>query len=805
MYGRNATKRKLFGGIIAVLACVGVFAGDNADAVYETLTEGWKFAKDPSGELAAEAPGFDDAAWETVRVPHDWAIRGPFVPEEPSGNAGKLPWKGVGWYRNKFSVPEDGRRLLEAGGRAYLEFDGVMAFPQVWVNGSKAGGWDYGYMSFTLDTTKFLKGGENLLAVRADTRSNKARFYCGAGLYRRVRLTVRPAKHVLPGTMEITTPLVSKEKAAVNVACETTEGPTNFSFTVVAPELWDTASPALYTLDFLGEKFRYGIRTIAFPPDDGFHLNGRRVQLKGANLHSDLGLLGMAFDKSAMRRQLALMKEMGVNAIRTSHNPPAPEMLDLCDEMGLVVWDEGFDKWDALGGLPPGAQLEEYVARNLRALVRRDRNHPSVIIWSMANEIWEWDPAHPLPERGPEGQTRARNVFFREQMRLEDKTRPIGNGNRPQMNEKRILDMGLFDGLDITGWNYWRSYAPVKKRYPDKPVVYSESASAVSSYGFYEHPLPDGKHAYWRYGGRKTGVWQVDSRDLETSIDIADVEFDRMENDRYCCGEFVWTGIDYLGEPIPYDEDARSSYFGCVDLTLTPKDRFWLYRSHWLPEAPTLHVTPHWTWPGMEGRRIAVFVYTDGDEAELFVNGKSCGRRRKGDTARAPGSTNAYYDVCGKYRLQWFDVVYEPGELKAVSYREGRKTGEKTVCTAGRPVALASFAETPLTSDPEELAWVRVEARDSRGIANPMATNRVSFKLEGPGKIVAVGNGDPHAFEVFTDTDAHTLFFGRATAIIRRFGPGEIRLAVSSPGLASGFLKTGQAGNRIPFLNETRN
>ena len=750
-----------------------------------TLTDGWEFRREGAAD------------WQAVRVPHDWAISGPFDAAAKSGGTGKLPWKGKGEYRRTLALSADDAATLRAGGRAYLTFDGVMSCPRVRVNGKDAGGWDYGYLGFTLDVTDKVRAGDNLVEVSCDNTHQDPRWYPGAGIYRRVRFAVRPRNHVIPGTLAITVPEVAKDAATVRVAYRTPEGPTNYSFRVANPRLWDVDDPYLYALDLPDERVRYGIRTFRFTPDDGFHLNGRRVQLKGANLHADLGLLGMAFDRSAMRRQLHIMKEMGVNAIRTSHNPPAPEMLDLCDEMGILVWDECFDKWEATAGRRPDQNLEDFVVRNLRQFVRRDRNHPSVVVWSVSNEIWEWDPAHPIrsdlrwSDRGPEGQTKARNDLFAATVKAEDPTRPVGCGNRPYMNEKRVLDLRLWDSMDVIGWNYYRSYADAHAAYPDKGLVYSESASAVSTGGFFADRVPEAK---FQYGSDSKVSPQVDGMDLTACLDIADAEFDRMERDRYVAGEFVWTGIDYLGEPSPFDREARSSYFGCVDLTGRPKDRFYLYRAHWKPDARTLHIVPHWNWEGTAHPKRTVMVYTNGDEAELFLNGRSLGRHRKGGTCPL---TNAYYSAVSKYRLIWTDVAYEPGELKAVAWKGGVRIGEETVRTAGAVAALRATVEPRLSDEADELRWVGVEAVDAKGVPHPFAKNRVSFRLEGPGVILGVGNGDPTGMKPFTETESHDLFFGKAMAVIRRTGPGRLALTVSAEGLRADTVEIGfDSGDR---------
>jgi len=812
----------------------------------------WKFSKDATAKMDASGEDFDDTAWQTVEVPHDWAISGPFDPEG-NGSTGKLPWCGVGWYRRTFTLTDAECARVDAGGALWLEFDGVMAAPKVYVNGKCAGGWDYGYMSFRVDAAPFVKPGENTVAVHADTRDHRSRWYPGAGIYRDVRLVSAPPVHVVPGTEFASTPTLGRKSALVRVtfsvtnrlleatsvetgvrilgddaspaggafleACEIQAGGVrDFALDVKVPnpKPWDVNNPVLYTAE-IGvrtgngltdvQTVRFGMRTFEFKPEDGFHLNGRRVQLNGVDLHADMGPLGMAFNRSVMKRQLAIMKDMGANALRTSHNACDPQVLDLCDEMGIIVWNECFDKWDGTSGRRPDQNLEEYVERNLRAFVRRDRNHPSVFVWSIGNEI----PPNRYDSNGTkpkflDGMSAERFRRFRAAIRELDTTRPVGIG----CCHANAIATGMFAELDITGWNYKRQYAKVKAKHPDKPVVYSESASALSSYGFFSAPPSPHKTAY------NVPVREVDGYDHNAApwSDIPDIEFWRMEKDRYCGGEFVWTGIDYLGEPTPYihgnsfqmmkdvpeHELARSSYFGIVDLMGIPKDRFWLYRSHWNKKDETVHILPHWNWEG-RATNVPVYVYTSGDSAELFLNGKSLGKRAKDmnanyllDDQKAWNGTsgdcqaNGYYDVCGRYRLRWFDVPYEPGELKAVAYRGGKKIGEQVMRTAGRPVAVRlTPEETDLPADGETCVFVQVDVVDAKGVRDPWAEKRVSFKIEGPGKLLAVGNGNPRGLEAFTVVSSHPLYFGKAVAVVRR-NKGEtepIRLTASVEGMAS--------------------
>ena len=774
-----------------------------------TLTCGWRFSRvdAPEGEFLKN--DFDDSTWGEVEVPHDWAIAGPFDPQG-DGATGRLPWKGIGVYRRTFTLSAP-----DLQGSILLDFDGVMARPKVYVNGRFAGGWDYGYMSFRVDATKFAKTGTNRLTVVADTRAHRSRWYPGAGICRKVVLRTRPFAHFAFNGIAVTTPVAEKDRAIVKVAWEI-ENPEAASvvevrvgtdekkvrasagsveFELKEPMLWDVTNPVLYRAECAldggaRESVRFGIRKIAFPvsPDrnaregNGFCLNGRRVELKGVNLHEDCGLLGRAYNRSVRRRQLLQMKDMGANALRTSHYPVAPETLERCDELGILVWDECFDKWDDTASRLPGEELEPYVARNLRAFVRRDRNHPSVIVWSMGNEMAGWAEKENGFTASPAGMTRERCAFFRGEMLKEDATRPVGNGNMPHMAKPEFFARHLWDDLDVTGWNYLASHDTAKAVYPKMPIVYSEFGSPGSTYGFYL--TEPSKTCYsWRTGD-EFAAKQMDSYDLGTTIDLADWELERLARSPYCAGGFLWTGIDYLGEPIPYTDFARSSYFGNVDLTGVPKDRFYLFRSVWNPEATTVHVLPHWNWPGREGRKIPVFVYTNGDSAELFVNGKSQGIRRKGECELPGGRTNECYRCCGKYRLMWFDATYEPGEVKAVAFKAGRRIGEASVRTAGRPVALKLTAEVPdIPADRETIAFVQVDAVDADGVRDPLATNRVEFALTGPGEIVAVGNGNPRDYKSFKDVSGHSLFFGKATVAVRRRGEGRIVLTATAEGL----------------------
>jgi beta-galactosidase len=906
----------------------------------------WKFTK--GEQPGAEAAEFNDSAWQAVRLPHDWAISGPFNPKE-NGYAGKLPWKGVGWYRKTFVLDK-----ADSGKRVYFDFDGVMAFPKVYVNGQLAGQWDYGYMSFRVDATPYVKFDDtNVIAVQVDTRNHGTRWYPGAGIYRKVTMAICKPVHVTHWGTYITTPEVSNSSATVRVRTtvenhlDTEEnisihaeilnptgqrkltsprgtwatpagGTCEFdqSVSIKNPQLWDINDPQLYTAKIIvlvGDKIvdtetiTFGIRTFRFTADDGFHLNGRHLQLYGVNLHHDHGPLGAAFYTRAMERQLEIMREMGVNAIRTSHNPPAPELLDLCDRMGFVVWDEAFDKWDdkadRVKGRPP---LEEHGEKQIRNLVMRDRNHPSIVVWSIGNEIGN----QPYDR---EGKSPERVKFMSDFVRKYDNTRPVGiSCHIPGTANEPILD-----SMDLTGWNYARRYANYRKNYPDKPIIYSESASTLSTRGFYEFPLPNGKTQFSKQN-------QVDSYDLNSAAwsDIPDVEFKLMEDDDFVAGEFVWTGFDYIGEPTPFSQEARSSYFGVVDLCGIPKDRFYLYRSYWRPDVATVHILPHWNWPGRVGQNVPVFVYTNGDSAELFLNGKSLGRRTKGQLPKRPpdfgrgksatassveagnehvalnandadrstrwcaadaktgqwwqvdlgeirpvryiavdfereaknygyeikistdestwqsiitkstsrfprwgGPTRAfhevdaqaryvrieftelqrgtwasirefgvypekvesdYYAVTYKYRLRWNDVIYKPGELKAVAYKDGKKIGQAMMRTAGEPAKIRLTPDRKeLAATGEDLCYILVEALDEKGTLCPLADNSIRFKVEGPAEIAGVGNGNPLSLEPFQSNN-RKLFYGKAMLILRTKDgkTGRVNVTAESVGLA---------------------
>jgi len=772
------------------------------------LDNGWKFYNGHSEDAYLEK--FDDSGWRTVTVPHDWAIEEPFI-KDGDGNTGKLPWKGEGWYRKKITLPDG-----YSGKRLYLLFDGIMAFPEVFVNGDLAGKWDYGYNSFYLDITAIARSGEeNTIAIHADTRKHDSRWYPGAGIYRKVQLIAVNPVHVATWGTYITTPVIMPHYADVQVATtvnnysdsdkkiqvkqfiNNAEGnrvsedefssisqggaSTTFEQTITlgSPDLWDIDNPYLYTLIteiYEGEemldryKSTFGVRDIMFTADDGFWLNGRRVQLRGVNLHHDHGPLGAAFNTRAMERQLEIMKSMGCNAVRNSHNVAAPELLDLCDRMGILVFNEIFDKYDGKADITDTTDFENFAMRNIRNFVTRDRNHPSLFIWSVGNEIGDvqWN----LNDGFNRLQTMIKYVNLYDSTRFT--TLVCDNLESARLRH--------FDYYDIHSWNYGRRYSLARQLEPGKSVIISESASTVSTRGFYEFPLPAVKTDFTR-------SLQVSSYDLNAPewAEISDDDFMWQQQEPYVAGEFVWTGFDYLGEPTPYNnqwvkaagmtdtEASRSSYFGIVDLCGIPKDRYWLYKSYWKPEETTVHILPHWNWEERIGKNVPVFVYTNGDCAELFLNGESLGKQCKN-----PDSSSSIE----RFRLMWNDVIYQPGELKAVAYKNGIRIGEQVVRTAGEPYSLRLTPDRKrIKPGGSDLSYILVEAIDKDGNLCPLADDNVAITVKGAGTLAGVGNGNPQSFHPFKSGNVD-LFYGKAMIIAAPgSAAGKLTIEVASPGI----------------------
>jgi len=752
------------------------------------------------GNISFAQPAFDDSQWRLLNLPHDWGIEGPFDQALP-GSTGRLPWFGVAWYRKHLEIPAS-----DAGKKIYLDVDGAMAYATVWLNGKFVGGWPYGYASWRVDLTPFVKcGGENVVAIRLDNPPNSSRWYPGGGIYRNVWLVKTEPVHVAHWGTYVTTPEVSANTATVKIqvsvdndadadaavavkneilelGADGRQGKSIASITVDGvkiaahqsqssggqiifknPKLWSLEKPNRYVVVTSVEQdgklvdrkeTPFGIRTIQFTVDNGFLLNGKRVPINGVCDHADLGALGSAINTSALERQVEILKAMGCNAIRTSHNPPAPELLDLCDRLGMLVMDESFDCWER-GKTKNDYHLlfDDWHERDWRAELRRDRNHPSIILWSIGNEVGEqnspakfWIPAE-LTAIAHE----------------EDPTRPTTSAN----SDTRAGYNGFGTNEDVFGYNYKPfEYGKFRAANPNQPLFGSETASCVSSRGEYFFPVSTNK------AGGRADV-QVSDYDLYAPpwATPPDWEFAGQERNPFVAGEFVWTGFDYLGEPTPYggrNDPARSSYFGIVDLAGFPKDRFYLYQAHWRPDFPMAHILPHWNWPERIGQVTPVHVFTSGDEAELFLNGKSLGRKKKGQF---------------EYRLVWDDVIYQPGELKVVAYKNGKKWATDEVRTAGPAAELTLQPDrAKITADEKDLSFVTVTVADKKGELVPRSKNHIQFDLEGPGEIVAVDNGDATSFEPFQAKE-HNAYNGLALVIVRANQPGNITLKAHADGL----------------------
>ena len=766
------------------------------------LTDGWQFQAEQEGKVQEK--------WQTVRVPHDWAIAGPFDKKwdlqkvaieqngekeatEKSGRSGALPWIGAGHYRRIFYIPQGCER-------AELVFDGAMSEPTVCINGQKAGYWAYGYNAFRVDITPFMKPGENQLDVDLLNIEESSRWYPGAGLYRPVKLvmtgkicldewgtfirtlsadqnsahvavssqiqpaTITPDLRIMVDIMDAQGKIVGQAESQLSVS-----GAAELDFNITQPKLWSPESPYLYQvrtrlyddgklLDEITNKM--GIRTISVTKEGGFQLNGITRKIKGVCLHHDLGPLGAAVNKAALIRQIKLMKEMGCDAIRTSHNMPSQMQMDICDSLGMMVMAESFDMW-----LYPKCKngyarfFNDWSDRDIENLILANRNHPSIIMWSIGNEI---------PEQGSEeGREIARHL--QGLCHLFDPTRPVTQG---MDRAEEALKSGFAQVMDVPGFNYRvHKYEQNLKQLPQGFLLGSETASTVSSRGVYKFPVKvtdNSQYASWAptYDPKaiKKADGQCSSYDVEycSWSNLPDDDWVWQDDKDWVIGEFVWTGFDYLGEPTPYDEywPSRSSYFGICDLAGLPKDRYYLYRSRWNKNQHTIHLLPHWSWgQARKGKVTPVYCYTDYPSGELFINGKSQGKVTKNPKERLD-----------RYRLRWNDVKYEPGELKVVVYdANGNAAGEEIVKTAGKPADLkleAWTANENLQANGDDLAFVTVSLTDAEGTLIPQADDQLTFEVTGAGTFEAVCNGDATSLESFKQPTMK-LFSGQLVVVVR--------------------------------------
>lgn len=756
------------------------------------LKSGWLFIKKDVPNGAATT--LDEKNWKQVTVPHDWAIGGPFSEENDlqkvqvtedgeqsatlkSGRTGGLPYMGVGWYRKHISISNQNKDK-----KFYLEFDGAMSNAKVFVNNRFVGEWPYGYSSFNFNITSFLSfGKDNVIAVRLENFPEASRWYPGAGIYRNVRLVQSNSVSVAPWGTFITTPKISNETALVNIETNidfTNETINQYSLvttiynhrnekiethtvaqankkniqniTIKQPILWTAEAPKLYyaisTIKKNGQtidtyKTTFGIRSIAFTPEKGMFVNGNNTKLKGVCLHDDFGPLGMAVNKSVLVSRLKLLKEMGCNAIRGTHNPHTPEMLDLCDEMGFYFIDEAFDEWKS-PKVKNGYHLifDKWAQKDIEAMIVRDRNHPALIMYSIGNEIKE--------QGEKEGAAVAK--YLTKICHDIDATRPVTAGFN---NMNQAIINGLADAIDIPGWNYKpEAYAKLHKEHPNWVMLGSETVSTVSSTGVYKLPAKTGAMKMWPDN-------QSTAYDLEycSWSQLPDTEW-KFQDNEYMVGEFVWTGYDYLGEPTPYGSKwpSRSSYFGIIDLCGIPKDRYYLYQSKWSTKK-VLHMLPHWNWQGKEGEDVPVYVYTNYASAEVFINGKSFGKK-----------TFIKENLLDRYRLRWENTKYEPGELKVVAYdTKGNIAETKIIKTAGQPAQILLKADkTTLIANGEDITLVTVNVTDKDGNLCPLSNDIIYFEVMGAASLRAVGNGDATSLASFEIPESKA-FYGKCMAYVQ--------------------------------------
>ncbi len=823
--------------VMACLTWIGgaaIFSAAAADSRAVSFNDGWRFTLADSPEMAK--PDFDDSSWRRLSLPHDWAIEGDFSKDNPSGTGGGALPGGVGWYRKTFTLPADARDK-----QTFIDFDGAYMNSTVFINGHELGTRPYGYASFSYDLTPYLnRDGKNVVAVRVDNAEQpNSRWYSGCGIYRNVWLRSLNDIHIplwgqhvqtdvtdFAAKIRLTTDIVSKDKKTAKVNVSTVlidangkmvekstprtvtlskkhpDAKVESTISVNKPHLWSTEDPYLYTLvtSVVDEKSgeildtymtTTGLRYYKFDAKKGFSLNGKPMKINGVCMHHDLGALGAAVNTRGIERQLEILKEMGVNAYRASHNPPAPEVLDLCDRMGLLVMDETFDMWRKKKTAHDYSRyFPEWHEKDLEMLLKRDRNHPSIVIWSIGNEVLEqWSDAkadtlsleqanlilnfgHSKDMLAAEGEEMSVNSLLTK--KLADLVRsyePLAlvtaGCNEPNPGNHLFRS----NALDVIGYNYHDNwFDSVPKWFPDKPFIISESVSGLMTRGYYR--MPSDSVFIW------PKRWDIPFEDPSfscSSYDNCHVPWGNshegtlkhVDTKDFISGQFIWTGFDYLGEPTPFGWPARSSYFGIVDLAGIPKDVYYMYQSQWRPDKNVLHLFPHWNWK--EGEEIDMWAYyNNADEVELFINGESQGVKTKEP---------------GKYHVSW-RVKFEPGTVKAVSRKNGRIVATKEIRTAGEPYRIRLTPDrTSIKADGSDLSYVLVEILDKDGNLCPWAENLVNFEVSGAGRNEGVDNGSPISLERFKDSK-RKAFYGKAMLIVRNDGTdGPITVKATSDGL----------------------
>lgn len=793
------------------------------------LEKGWKFTRQDDSTFSQSS--MNDKNWQGVTVPHDWAIYGPFneyndlqvmaikqdgqkEAKSHAGRTGGLPFVGVGWYRNKFNLPD-----TIAQKSVSILFDGAMSNANVFINGIQVGYWPYGYNSFHFDISKYIQSGENSIAVRLQNLPESSRWYPGAGLYRNVHLIITEKEHIPIWGTTITTPIINENFAKVLVKTKITnvdahsissyklltevkdgnnhtvanqetvltkydEAIFTQNLIVNHPQLWNIDHPILYKAisklyknDVLLDIYEtnFGIRKIEFLPNKGFYLNGKQTKFKGVCNHHDLGPLGAAVNEAAIKRQINALKEMGVNAIRTSHNMPAPELVKACDEMGMMLMAESFDEWKE-PKMKNGYHIyfDEWAEKDLINLIHHYRNNPSIVMWCIGNEV---------PDQGTKDGPKIAK-FLQDICHREDPTRPVTQG---MDNPDAVLNNGMAAIMDIPGFNYRPyKYQEAYSKLPQQFLLGSETASTISSRGVYKFPVV-------RKSMPNYPDLQVSSYDVEhcSWSDLPEDNFIQHDDLPYSMGEFVWTGHDYLGEPTPYYEDwpSHSSLFGIIDLAGIPKDRYYLYRSHWNPSESTLHILPHWNWKGREGQITPVIVYTNRPAAELFINGKSHGVQRK-DTNFTLFNTGSEKDLQEfnrqkRYRLMWMDVKYEPGTVKVVALdKDNKPAATQIIKTAGEPYKILLTPEANfIKADGKDIAFINVKLVDKEGNFCPTDERTIKIKVSGNGIFKAIANGNSASLESFQKPEMK-LFSGQLTIFVQASETsGKIAIEATAKGL----------------------
>ncbi len=794
--------------LLAAIFCLASCSSKKEARTLAEFNKSWKFS--PEGDSTAIGADYDDASWRTLTLPHDWSIEGEFSEDNPAKPEGGALPTGTAWYRKTFTLDEE---LKDK--QVFIDFDGIYRNSEVWINGHYLGKRPNGYISFRYKLSPYLNYGEeqNVIAVKADNSEQpNSRWYTGSGIYRNVRLVTTGKVHVDHWGTFLTTPEVSGESARVNLDIRLRNAAANvqnvkvktvlynaggievasgesepFSirdsltelsqeFTLSNPKLWSTESPYMYKAvtrvsvdgkDTDQYETPFGIRYFNFDSQTGFSLNGKPLKILGVCNHHDLGALGAAVNIRAMERQLEILKEMGVNAIRTAHNPPAPELLDLCDKMGFIVMDESFDVWRKKKAAKDYHQdYDEWYRRDLEDMVLRDRNHPSIVIWSIGNEIREQ-----FDSTGIE--------MTKELVKIVkdlDTTRPVTNALTENIPEKNFIYQS--GALDVLGFNYkHEAYEDLPERFPGGKFIATETSSALATRGHYD--MPSDSIRYWpaAHGVPIEGAnpdYTVSAYDHVAAYwgSTHEETWKVVKELDHMAGLFIWSGFDFLGEPVPYPWPARSSYYGVIDLAGFPKDSYYMYKSEW-SEDTVLHVFPHWNWE--EGKTVDVWAYyNNADEVELFLNGKSQGvKKKEGD----------------ELHVMW-RLKYEPGTLRAVSRKGGTEVLSREIKTAGKPAKIELKADrSEINADGKDLSFVTVRILDSEGNVVPKADNLVNFKVEGEGFIAGVDNGYQASMEPFK-ADYRKAFNGMALAIVQaKEKGGDITLRATSEGLQSSTIK----------------